>query len=271
MTLLAKYGKLPSVQKPVVFKSDRFELYGVLHLPYRMSEKKPVPGVIFCHGFTGTKVEAHRMFVKMARLLEKHRIASLRFDFRGCGDSSGYFSEMTVMGEVEDAQNAVDFLCLQPGIDRNRIGLVGLSLGAVPASYVAGRDPRIHALALWAPAADLTEEAEQLRTQREIKIIKRLKAVDYYGLLLGKEFVEEIPKIDPLIAIKKYRGSAIIIHGTNDESVPLSHSERYYEVLRNKRCPVERHLIAGANHVFESFSWEQEVINRTLKFFVKNL
>lgn len=259
------------MQKPVVFKSDKFDLYGVLHLPYRMSDKKPVPAVVFCHGFTGTKVEAHRMFVKMARLFEKHRIASLRFDFRGCGDSSGYFSEMTVMGEVEDARNAVDFLCLQPGVDRNRIGLIGLSLGAVSASYVAGRDHRISTLGLWAPAADLMEEAEHIRTQKEIKLIRRLKAVDYYGLLLGREFVDEIPKIDPVKAVRKYRGPAIIIHGTNDESVPLNHSERYYEALKNKRYPVERHLIEGANHVFESYVWEREVINRTLRFFAKNL
>lgn len=259
------------MQRPVIFNSDKFELYGVMHLPYRMSEKKPVPAVIFCHGFTGTKVEAHRIFVKMARLLERHRIASLRFDFRGCGDSSGYFSDMTVMGEVTDTQNAVNFMSLQPGIDRNRIGIVGLSLGAIPASYVAGRNPRISGLALWAPAADLMEEKEQLSTQKEIKLIKRLKAVDYYGLLLGKAFVDEIPKINPLAAIKKYNGPAIILHGTNDESVPLSHSQRYYDVLKKKGLHVERYLVEGSNHVFESYVWEQEVIKRTLKFFVKHL
>lgn len=271
MTLLVRYGILYAMQRPVVFRSDKFDLYGVLHLPYRMSIKKPVPAVVFCHGFTGTKVEAHRMFVKMARDLEKHRIASLRFDFRGCGDSSGYFSDMTVMGEVEDASNAVNFICSQPGIDKTRIGLVGLSLGAVSASYVAGKHRRITALALWAPAADLAEEAEQIKAQKEVKLIKRLKMMDYYGLLIGKKFIDEIPKINPLAAIKRYKGSTIIIQGTNDESVPLIHSLRYYEVLKRKGLHVERCLIEGASHVFDSYPWEQEVIKRTLKFFVKNL
>lgn len=259
------------MQKPVVFKSDRYDLYGVLHLPYRMSIKKPVPAVVFCHGFTGNKIEAHRMFVKMARDLEKHRIASLRFDFRGCGDSSGYFSDMSVLGEIEDAKNAVNFLCSQPGIDKKRIGLIGLSLGAISASYVAGKDRRITALALWAPAADLVEEAEQIKSQKEVRLIKRLKMMDYYGLLIGKKFIDEIPKIDPLVAIKKYRGSTIIIQGANDESVPLSHSLRYYELLKKKRLHVERYFIEGADHTFDSYPWEQEVIKKTLGFFVKNL
>lgn len=268
---MVRYGILYSMQKPVVFKSGRFELFGVLHLPYRMSPKRPVPAVVFCHGFTGNKVEAHRIFVKLARDLEKHRIASLRFDFRGCGDSSGYFSDMSVLGEVEDAGNAVNFVCQQAGIDRNRIGIIGFSLGAIPASYVAGSDRRIKALALWAPAADLMEEAEQMKAQKELRLIKRLSAIDYYGLLIGKKFVREIPRIDPLSAIKKYKGPTIIIQGTNDESVPLSHSLRYYELLKNKKCYVERYLIEGADHTFDSYPWEQEVIKKTLRFFMKNL
>lgn len=259
------------MQRPVIFSSDGYELYGVLHLPYRMSHDKPVPAVVFCHGFTGNKVEAHRLFVTMARRLEKHRIASLRFDFRGCGDSSGDFIDTTVMGEIDDACNAINFICTQPGIDRNRIGLIGLSLGGTIAAYVAGKDPRVTALALWAPAADLVEEAEQIKTDNEIKTIRRLKAVDYFGTLLGKRFVEEIPKIKPLEAIKKFKGSAILLHGTSDESVPLSHSLKYYNVLKKKGLKVERYLIDGSDHVFESYAWEEEVIKKTLKFFVKNL
>lgn len=260
------------MQKPVVFKSDKNELFGVLHLPYRVGVDRPVPAVVFCHGFTGHKVEAHRIFVKMARALERRGIASLRFDFRGCGDSGGDFLHTTVMGEIEDTCNAVNFICTQPsGIDRNRIGLLGLSLGGTVSAYVAGKDPRITALALWAPAADLAEEEEQIRTEKEIKRIRRFKAMDYYGTLIGREFMEEIPKINPLKAIKGFNGSTIILHGTKDESVPLSHSLKFYNILKKKRLKAERYLIKDSDHVFSSYVWEQEVINKTLRFFVKNL
>lgn len=259
------------MQRPVVFKSGGKDIYGVLHLPYRFQVRKPVPIVVFCHGFTGTKVEAHRIFVKMARVLEKYNIASLRFDFCGCGDSEGEFVDITVGDHIKDATRAVDFAVSSPGINKTRVGVLGFSLGGTVASYVAGRHLRVKSLALWAPAADLVEEANQIRSKKELKRIRKYKAVDYYGTLLGKPFVEEIPKIHPVAEIENYRGSTIIIHGTKDKSVPLSHSLNYYRALKRNGRPVERHLIEGADHTFSTYLWEQTVIKKTLKFFVKNL
>jgi len=259
------------MQKPIVFKSGNFEIYGVMHLPHNMSAENHVPAVVFCHGFTGTKVEAHRIFVTMARELEKKGIASLRFDFRGCGDSSGEFMHTTVLGEVEDTLHAIENVCSHHGIDKDRIGVLGLSLGGAVAAYAAGTDKRVKALALWAPAADLVEEAEQIRTENEIKSIRKLKAVDYYGTLLGRDFIKEIPKIKPVKALKNFNGVTLIVHGTEDNSVPLSHSLKYYNMLNKKGLKVDRHLIEGSDHVFSSYAWEKEVISKTLKFFVKNL
>ena len=259
------------MQRPVVFKSGGKDIYGVLHLPYRFQVARPVPVVIFCHGFTGTKVETHRIFVKMARALEKYNIASLRFDFRGCGDSGGDFVDITVGDHIKDATRAVNFAVSQPGINKTRIGVLGFSLGGTVASYVAGRRLCVKALALWAPAADLLEEANQIQSKTELKKIRKYKAVDYYGTLLGKRFVDEIPKIHPVVEIENYRGSTIIIHGTKDKSVPLSHSLKYYRTLKRNGRPVERCLIEGADHTFTTYLWEQTVIKKTLKFFMKNL
>lgn len=259
------------MQRPVVFKSDEYELYGVLHLPYKMSLKHRVPAVVFCHGFTGTKVEVHRIFVIMARRLARYGIASIRFDFRGCGDSSGDFLYTTIKGEIRDARHAIDFICAQPGIDKDRVGILGFSLGGAIAAYVAGKDPRVKTLALWAPAADLLEEEEQIRSENEIKEVRKYKAVDYYGTLIGRSFIKEIPKIKPVNVVKKFKGPAIIVHGTEDHSVPLNHSLNFYNALKTKKQKVERYLIDGADHIFGSYVWEEKAINKTLKFFLNNL
>jgi dipeptidyl aminopeptidase/acylaminoacyl peptidase len=259
------------MQFPIQFKSDEFEIFGIMHMPSRICPEKPIPGIVFCHGFTGTKVEANRLFVTLSRKLEKSGIASLRFDYRGCGDSSGDFVQTTVLGEVKDTCNAVDFLRKQPGIDKKRIGVLGLSLGGAVAAYAAGRRKCVKALALWAPAADLMDEEEQIKSEEEIKEVKKYKAVDYYGTLLGKDFIEEMPKIKPVNAVKKYSGATVILHGTNDMSVPLGHSLRYYNVLKRKKLHVERHLIEDADHVFSSYEWEEKVLSKTLKFFLKYL
>ena len=57
------------MEKPIVFKSQGQQIIGVVHMPERRKGK--VPAVVFFHGFTGTKVEPHRIFVKMARALAR--------------------------------------------------------------------------------------------------------------------------------------------------------------------------------------------------------
>ena len=77
---------------PVSFKSEGKQLVGMLHLP----DKKKAPCVIMCHGYQGNKFGNHkRVFVKTARYFAKNGIASLRFDFLGCGDSEGRPEEVT--------------------------------------------------------------------------------------------------------------------------------------------------------------------------------
>ena len=260
------------MQEPVIFKSNGEDIYGVLHRPSAKKRRgKGIPAVVFCHGFTGNKVEAHRIFVKMARALEQKAIASLRFDFRGCGDSGGDFMNTTVMDEVEDTDCAIDFIKRRPGIDEERIGLIGLSLGGAVAAYAAGQHPEVKALALWAPAADLVEEEKQIREEKDIPEIKKLKAVDYYGTLVGRSFINQIPRVQPLQAITRYRGAALIIQGTKDDSVPLGHSLGFYRAMKKNGLLAERVLIKGANHVFSSYIWEQEVISRTLVFLERYL
>jgi uncharacterized protein len=96
---------------------------GVLHLP---AGRGRAPAVLMLHGFTGHKVETHRLFVRTARQLAASGLIVLRFDFRGSGDSEGEFEEMTIRGEVEDALNALAFLREQRRVDtaRVRIGLL---------------------------------------------------------------------------------------------------------------------------------------------------
>ena len=110
-------------------------MVGMLHLP---EEKGPFPAVAIYHGFTGTKVEPHRLFVKMSRALVQKGIAGTLWIFRGSGDSEGDFADMTVSGEIADAIRVLDFLQEQPEVDGERLGVLGLSMGGAIAASVAG-------------------------------------------------------------------------------------------------------------------------------------
>src|SRR5262245_26910713 len=124
------------METPVTFECRSQQIVGILHLP---EGRGRFPAALMLHGFTGNKSEAHRMYVKLSRALAKHGIASLRFDFRGCGDSAGHFEDLSIRSEVADAVEAVRFLARHRRVNSRRLALVGLSMGGAVASYLVGR------------------------------------------------------------------------------------------------------------------------------------
>ncbi len=95
-----------------------------------------------------------RVVFRSARALEDAGLATLRFNFRGVGASSGRHDGGR--GEVDDAAAALDYL-----LDRHpgaaRILVVGYSFGAAIAIGLAARDPRPTALALIATPLRLAD------------------------------------------------------------------------------------------------------------------
>src|SRR5437870_11378067 len=67
------------MEEPHVFLHGGHRLFGVWH----HADPPDAPIVIFHHGFTATKSEHHRIFVKQARRLAGEGFDSFRFDFYG--------------------------------------------------------------------------------------------------------------------------------------------------------------------------------------------
>lgn len=246
------------MEKPVVVENEGQQMVGMLHLP---EGQHNVPAVALFHGFTGTKVEPHRIFVKMARALNREGIGAVRFDFRGSGDSEGDFAEMTMSGEISDAFRILDFLAAADEVDPARIGILGLSMGGAVAASVAGQDSRVKALTLWAAVAkfDLfTSDPEKVEFARSQGYI------DVGGNVLNYTFWEDIQRQDPLAWASKYQGPALIVHGDADPTVPVSHADLYEKALPGAK---EKFIVNGADHTFNCKDWEEAVITRTAAWF----
>ena len=249
----------------IAFKSQGMQIVGMLHMPDRRKGK--IPAVVFFHGFTGTKVEPHRIFVKQARALAKAGIAALRFDFRGSGDSEGEFSSMTLSGELKDARAALDFMRSRPGIDASRIGVLGLSFGGAVAALLLGSDPDIRAAALWAPTGSTDEMVERRYTAKAGRQLKQMGCADFYGNAVGKCFFDDVVKYRPIQAITKTRAPVLLVHGSKDQTVPVRVSREYEAALKKARCAVAKHILPGADHTFNSLQWELQVLALTLEWF----
>jgi alpha/beta superfamily hydrolase len=95
-------------------------------------------------------------------------LATLRFNFRGVGESHGQFNGG--VGEADDVGAALSFLAQESGTDK--FILAGYSFGAAVAlSYCHGTDHRVKHLYLIAPPPDLLGESRSLEISETRKII----------------------------------------------------------------------------------------------------
>lgn len=242
---------------------------GMLHRPPGFSSAQRYPAIMMWHGFTGTRVEPHRLFVKAARDLTNQGIVTVRFDFWGSGESDGDFVDVTPETEIEDALTVIDWLQAQAGIDRTRLGLIGLSLGGLVSACTAARSSQIKALCLWAATAHMGQRMRERTTPEAAQFLEQHGYIDLGGNRVGRAFLDVAAQVNPLREAQEYSGKALIVHGTADPTVPLEEAHEYAAALKN--CSPKLHLIPEADHTFNRMDWEADLIDTTMQWFKKNL
>ncbi len=85
----------------------------------------------------------HKPFLVLADYLARCGIASLRYDDRGTGESTGDVANVTTDLLADDAEWLFNWLRKQPGIDRKRVGIIGHSEGGSIAPIIATRNRHV--------------------------------------------------------------------------------------------------------------------------------
>jgi len=117
------------LEKEIIFYSDGFKIAGTLCFPDKNSDEERYPVVIMSHGYGASRNEFGD-FILLAKKLAKEGFASLRFDCRGCGYSQYPLGRMLCATDWrQDIISAIYFCASYPGIDKERIGLFGESMG----------------------------------------------------------------------------------------------------------------------------------------------
>lgn len=131
----------------VRFPSGRLILEGIVEIP---EGKGTFPAVVMCHPhplYGGDMYDT--VVVSIAKSLGDKGIATLRFNFRGVGESEGEYGGG--IKERQDAANAIDYVLSRSEIAVGKIGLAGYSFGGGVAFNVALKDSRVRELALISP------------------------------------------------------------------------------------------------------------------------
>ena len=196
------------------------ELALVLHLP----ETPPrVPCVVACHGLRASKDS--EKYLLLAAELPRAGFALARFDFRGCGESTGREEDTTVATRIEDVEAVMRFLGGQSRLD-GRVGLLGSSLGGFVALHAAARRRDETPVVTWNAPAHLLDLAE---------------AVDTEGI--GVAFLLELAthRYDAAPGVAHH----LVIQGEADDVVPLEHGA----ILHSRaQPPCDLVVVPGGDH-----------------------
>lgn len=132
----------------VAFTSDGLRIVGHLRRPLAVSG--PAPAVLLTGPFTGVKEQVVGTY---ARGLTARGYITLAIDHRNFGASGGTpHQHEDSAGKLRDLRDATSYLATHPDVDEQRLGCVGVCLGASYALPHSAFDPRIGALAVIAGA-----------------------------------------------------------------------------------------------------------------------
>jgi len=182
---------------------------------------------------------------------------------------------MTLLTEINDGRKAMEFIRGNGMFDRNRLGVLGLSMGAVTASFVA-EEYDTRSLVLWSPLAytGLIKQWLGKILTRKLKkhLLEKGKVyVPGVGHYLGRKFFNSLDTVKPLEHAGLYEGNVLVIHTKNDTSLPLKHSLAYFDAFHKNAVMPRIIILDEGGHTFTTEFSEQEVIGETVDFFFETL
>jgi len=205
--------------------------------------------LLYLHG-----LGSHRGGEK-ARFLEEHFLARgfgfARFDFRGHGDSSGRFEELSLSRHLADLRAVVGHLASgAAGTPPRRLVVVGASLGGLVAAWhgLLDRDAVV-AQVLIAPAFRILERylaalgefgRERWRREGTYRFVG-----PWFEFDLQWSAIEDAANYPHERLVRESTAPTLILHGTRDESAPFAASRDFADA-----CTARPRLVAieGGDH-----------------------
>ena len=224
---------------------------------------KNAPIVIICHGFKGFKDWA--FFPVLAESLAHAGYISLTFNFsrNGIGANLYNFTELDLFEKNSYTHELSDLKCVVDAIasesigkglvNPEQIGLFGHSRGGGVAILYTPTDPRIKTLVTWSAIASIEryseKEISRWKKSGYLEIEnKRTRQVMHIGENLLNDIQNNHKKLNIFAAAKNIEIPTLIIHGQNDEAVPVREAQEIYDHLGAPEK--ELMLIEEASHTF---------------------
>lgn len=239
------------VERELSYLIGNDKIYGKIYIPKDGIEKHKT--IIMAHGFTGDS----DMYNNYAEYFVKKGYVCYTFDFRGGnfrGRSSMNFKDMSILTEKMDLETVIDKLQEEVFVDKNNMFFLGESMGSLVAAVTLPKYNNVIKASIFLyPAFNMKE-----------MISKTSRGYEVLGIPVGEKFVNDLENIDAYLSIKEYNNDILIIHGSIDELVPISVSQR----LEKENGNIILEVLNGENHGFSDFG-DVKAMDLSFKFFEK--
>lgn len=220
----------------LILQAGPYKLAAVFYLPKSASAAKPAPGVVVCHGL-GSKKE---VYLPYAEYLAEQGFAALAFDWRGHGESAGNLDDHT----LDDVSAAIAYLSRRPDVDKNKLAMRGVSMGAYFALHAAALDLRLKAVVAIATAT------EEILLAGVAPVKPGKDAIDYAqgARVQRKPITAWLQKQNIASAVARVAPRAIFfIHCKGDEVIPYQSTEQLHAAAGQ---PKKLLLLDAGHHRF---------------------
>ena len=258
------------VREWCVLENEGQKIFGILHKPAGVAK---APCVVVMHGFASSKHGTNRAHVMLSEKLAEQGLASFRFDFRGAGDSEGSLSDISIEDMVSDALSVLTHTKGLEGIDSERIGVYGSSLGGAIAMLSAAKFKKVKTMALWAPVAsgelwyrDFIAENPEKLTQDPKEVLS-----SYRGIKLSPQFQEQFGRMTAAKMLEELDVPLLHMHGEDDKTVSLLHQKVYKMHSEGKETPSKFISYPDTDHSLGLERISSEAIGECVAWFKEHL
>ena len=221
----------------VTIPGDDIAMAGILYGPD--DPGKSDPAVVVLHGWLEPGENGADIVSIVAWHLAREGYVALALSMRGWPGTGG--EDDCGGSQPFDVVKAAQWLSRQPGVNPDRIGLLGFSQGGQVALLAAGLTPKVKAVVAFFPVTDLDRWA-QTTGAPGIKDAYVPEVCDK-GLGLNAK--------SPIYAACAINAPTLLIHGEQDTRVPMDQSLEMAKAMLDCGKKVQLQLVKGGEHMLK--------------------
>jgi acetyl esterase/lipase len=242
-----------------------------IYSPLDHDKAKPLPGIIVIHGGgfnDGDKARGRELNISENLALKGYVCMSINYKLRRVK------GQVTWPQSVYDAKAAVRYLRKEAaslGVDPDKIGVIGCSAGCNLSMMLAttGAADGFDAVK-GEPYQDVSA-----RVACAIGFYGAVDLMNYHDMKMFAKTREEAPELykkgSPITYLDAKDPPMLLVHGTADVTVPLSQSETYLRIAKEKGAPCALEVIPDAPHTFDLQPRQRDLRPLVTGFFDQHL